>query len=390
MSKKNKKILIINTTYRQLGGEDINIIEEVNFLQKFYKVDYLEFQNNKKLQFKDLFYFLMLNNKDSNSQLQNKINQFNPDLVYINNTWFRGNLGLFKILKKNKIKTILKIHNFRYECTRHITSKRHIKGEDACKMCGRSFKPTSIFNKYFSDSYMKSFAILRYGIKYIKILKEYPIHIFTLNSFHKNFLISLGVNETKVRVSYNPINFDSYKVNTSQKKSDYVTYAGRISSEKGLSELLDTWVSADVGNLLLKIVGGGELLDSLKHKHTEENIQFLGEKTQEETLSIIKNSLAIITATKMYEGQPRLLCEASSYGIPSIFPKFGGLEEYFPSEYPLSFEQFNYEDLKKKINLLNNKRFINETGLEVNDFLKSIIQEERLINNFEEILNNEK
>jgi len=100
VSKKNKKILIINTTYRQLGGEDINIIEEVNFLQKFYKVDYLEFQNKKKLQFKDLFYFLMLNNKDSNSQLQNKINQFNPDLVYINNTWFKGNLGLFKIKLK--------------------------------------------------------------------------------------------------------------------------------------------------------------------------------------------------------------------------------------------------------------------------------------------------
>ena len=57
MSKKNKKILIINTTYRQLGGEDINIIEEVNFLQKFYKVDYLEFQNKKKLQFKDLYVF---------------------------------------------------------------------------------------------------------------------------------------------------------------------------------------------------------------------------------------------------------------------------------------------------------------------------------------------
>jgi glycosyltransferase involved in cell wall biosynthesis len=390
VSKKNKKILIINTTYRQLGGEDINIIEEVNFLQKFYKVDYLEFQNKKKLQFKDLFYFLTLNNKDSNSQLQNKINQFNPDLVYVNNTWFRGNLGLFKILKKNKIKTILKIHNFRYECTRHITSKGHVSGDDVCKMCGRSFKSISIFNKYFPDSYMKSFAILRYGFKYIKILKEYPIHIFTLNSFHKNFLINLGVKETKVRVSYNPINFDSYKFNSSKKRLDYVTYAGRISSEKGLNELLDTWVSADTENLMLKIVGDGELLESLKQKHTEENIQFLGEKTQEETLSIIKNSLAIITATKMYEGQPRLLCEASSYGIPSIFPKFGGLEEYFPSEYPLSFEQFNYEDLKKKINLLNNKRIVNVAGLKVYDYLKSIIREERLINNFEEILSYEK
>ena len=29
----------------------------------------------------------------------------------------------------------------------------------------------------------------------------------------------------------------------------------------------------------------------------------------------------------MYEGQPRLLCEASINGIPSLFPDFGGMGE---------------------------------------------------------------
>ena len=57
----------------------------------------------------------------------------------------------------------------------------------------------------------------------------------------------------------------------------------------------------------------------------------------------------------MYEGQPRLLCEASSLGIPSIFPNFGGMNEFFPPEYELSFEQYNHEDLNEKLLLLNNK-----------------------------------
>ena len=40
-----------------------------------------------------------------------------------------------------------------------------------------------------------------------------------------------------------------------------------------------------------------------------------------ETLNFISTSVAVITATKLYEGQPTLLCEASLLGVPSIFPE---------------------------------------------------------------------
>ena len=49
----------------------------------------------------------------------------------------------------------------------------------------------------------------------------------------------------------------------------------------------------------------------------------LQETGNEATIAQIKNTRAVITATKMFEGQPRLLCEASSLGIPSIYPSFG-------------------------------------------------------------------
>ena len=35
--------------------------------------------------------------------------------------------------------------------------------------------------------------------------------------------------------------------------------------------------------------------------------------------------------------------EASLLGIPSIFPDTGGIKEFFPKEYELKFEQFNYD-----------------------------------------------
>ena len=47
---------------------------------------------------------------------------------------------------------------------------------------------------------------------------------------------------------------------------------------------------------------------------------------------------------------------------PSIFPNFGGMAEYFPSDYLLSFEQYNYKDLIEKINLLQDKKFLEDTS----------------------------
>ena len=74
-----------------------------------------------------------------------------------------------------------------------------------------------------------------------------------------------------------------------------------------------------------------------------------------DVLEIISTSKAVITATKLYEGQPRLLCEASSLRTISIFPSYGGMEDFFPEDYIYKFEQFNYLDLVKKINLLANE-----------------------------------
>ena len=50
--------------------------------------------------------------------------------------------------------------------------------------------------------------------------------------------------------------------------------------------------------------------------------------------------------------------EASSFGIPSIYPSFGGLNEYFPENYELAFEQYNYIDLIHKLSLITDDNFM--------------------------------
>ena len=136
----------------------------------------------------------------------------------------------------------------------------------------------------------------------------------------------------------------------------------------------------------LKIIGDGELLVKLKDKFSSDNIIFMGFLEQKETLEIIKNSKAVITATKILEGQPRLLCEASSYGVPSIFPNFGGVGEYFPKNYSFSFEQYNYEQLKEIIESLDDNKLVAEEGRKAYEHINSLITESDTINTFNNLI----
>ena len=111
-----KKILVIHNKYKLIGGEDIAVNNEILFLSRFYEVETLFFENKIHNPILQIFYFLTNKNFNSIKILRDKIDSFNPDVVYIHNTWFKASISIFKLLKELDIKTIIKVHNFRYSC----------------------------------------------------------------------------------------------------------------------------------------------------------------------------------------------------------------------------------------------------------------------------------
>ena len=68
----------------------------------------------------------------------------------------------------------------------------------------------------------------------------------------------------------------------------------------------------------------------LKRKYKNyKNIKFLGHLQNNEVLSYLKNAKFNLFGSKMYEGQPVVISEASSNNIPSVLPNNGGLIEFF-------------------------------------------------------------
>jgi len=380
-----KKILLLHNEYKEKGGEDIAVDSEIALLESKYNLKVLKFNNSIEKPYKQFISFLTLSNNQSNKLIKEKIESFSPDIIYIHNTWFKISLGIFKLLNTYKIPVFIKLHNFRYSCTKSFFFKNHIDINDFCPACGIENKKR-IFNKYFPNSYFKSFAIINYGIKFFKIITSCQFNLIVLTEFHKEYLEHLKIPKEIVSVYPNYINVDSaYQELKNEEK--YLIYAGRISAEKGVEELIKSFLDAQLLDVQLKIVGDGPFREDLMKIYKQDNINFLGYQDNKKVLELISSSNGVITCTKLYEGQPTLLCEASLLGVPSIFPKNGGISEFFPDDYEYSYDMNIKNDLTDKlIKFYKNIDRYEEIGNINKNFVRKKLERNRLISKFENIV----
>ena len=182
--------------------------------------------------------------------------------------------------------------------------------------------------------------------KIYKILENSNFQILLLTRFHLQYIESKGYKFKYLNVFPNYLEVS----HNEKRKEDFILYAGRISNEKGINELINAFINVKYEKKELYIIGDGPELKTLKNKYkNNEDIRFFGAIENNRVHELISKSKGVVTATKLYEGQPTLLCEASLMSIPSIFPRTGGIEEFFPTNYSLTYNQFDYSQLSKKI-----------------------------------------
>lgn len=384
MSMKMKKLLLIHTNYQQTGGEDVAVLNELELWKERFTLDKLIFSNEIKRPILQTFSLILNKNFLSKKILEDRLKNFNPDYCIVHNTWFEGSLVIFDVLKKNNIKSFIKLHNYRHQCNSSFLIFRHIKTGDFCRACGIRKKRFQIFNKCSESSYIRSIFMIRYSKKYLKILKKSYFQILVLGNFQKKKLIELGVDEERVHIFQNYLSEEkAEKLNFNE---PFLLFGGRITHEKGVRELIKTFLDCKLENINLKIIGEGPLLEELKQVYNLPNIDFVGKVSNQKLLSYIESSVAVVTSTKTFEGQPTILCEASMLGKVSIFPETGSILEFFPSKYSYSFTQYDYVDLKNKIIDLVNNESIEVQGRANKDYILEYLSKESLINKFNKIL----
>ena len=154
---------------------------------------------------------------------------------------------------------------------------------------------------------------------------------------------------------------------------------------KKVKELIEAFNKLNLKETV-KIIGNGPDKNKLIKYNQNPNVEFIDFLLNEKILELIKNSIAVVTATKLYEGQPTLLREASAMGIPSIFPRTGGINEFFPENYQLTYEQFNYDDLKEKMINVVDLSIRKKIGNDNKIFLEKLLNRNEIIKKIENLV----
>ncbi len=100
---------------------------------------------------------------------------------------------------------------------------------------------------------------------------------------------------------------------------------GRLTEDKGVTDLLDAWKEAEAG-LDLQIIGDGPLLPLVESSRLR-NLSATGALSREEVRTRMLAARALVLPSRWFEGLPMVLVEALSCGLPVIIPGHGALPD---------------------------------------------------------------
>jgi glycosyltransferase involved in cell wall biosynthesis len=96
---------------------------------------------------------------------------------------------------------------------------------------------------------------------------------------------------------------------------------GRLSREKGIAQLLDSWPSVK-----LDVIGDGPERPLLERR-APLSVTFHGSVHPTKIPPMLGKARALIQPSRCYEAQPRAILEAFAAGVPVIASRIGGLPE---------------------------------------------------------------
>jgi glycosyltransferase involved in cell wall biosynthesis len=246
-----------------------------------------------------------------------------------------------------------------------------------CELCVGEYFYNAVKHKCYKNS--KIFSLLYSAIIKLNynVFRNFIDGYIALTKFTKLKLVDSGFSADKIFIKANGM-ADKRRSFSENKK--YFLYIGRLSKEKGVDFLLDSFSNMKDKNLI--IAGDYSKSPEYFEKYKDcPNINFFGfaDETQKETL--INESLAIIVPSVCYDNYPVALVEAFRAGITAVGSSIGGIP-YIISDGVNGelFEPNNFEQFKSKIEKLYNneehRRKLSEnarsTFLEKMEFSKNI------------------
>ena len=282
------------------------------------------------------------------SEIRNILRTFHPDLVQIQNLFPLISPSILPVIKTHNVPIVMRISNYRLVCPNGL----FLSHGKLCEKC-RSGREYWCVLKNCEDNILKSlgYALRNYTARKMRFYLDNVTYYYAQTEFQKKCLTDEGFPLERIGVI--PNMFEQNKEQDDLGSEDYIGYAGRVSPEKGISNLLEA--ARICSDISFKIAGDYQRMPELI-SDAPDNAEFLGHLDRKALNRFYHNCRIFVLPSVCFEGFPSVLIEAMQNGIPIICSRIGGLPEIVEDgKTGMLFEPGNPNDLAKKIQHLWDK-----------------------------------
>lgn len=286
-----------------------------------------------------------------------KLNEEKFDLVITNTRFFHASLIGMKFAKKNKIPWIHVEHGTSFVKTNNLVL----------------FLGSRIFDLIFGRKILNS-----------------ADKIITISDGARDFVNRLSKNKN-IQTIYNGIKLNYIKKRGKIKEINKLIFVGRLIYAKGVQDLIIAFSRINNKNLFLTIVGDGpyksELENLAKRLNLTDKINFVGEKTKQEVLKLLRESDLFINPSYS-EGMPTTVLEAGAIGLPVIATDVGGTREIIENNRTgILINPGKPNEIKQAIEfMINKKKEREEYAKNLNNSVKNKFTWEVIIGQWENLI----
>lgn len=314
------RVLIAHSFYRQAGGEDRYVRQQVALLREAHQIRLIE-RENLGLPGGVRTAAHMLYSRAEVRSVTAAMRDFGPDVVHVHNTYPALGPAVHLSASRLHLPLVMTVHNLRLRCPNGVM---FTEGE-RCRRCEAGAYYNAVLHGCFAErSQAAGYAAALWTHRFVARLED-RVELFVAPSrFMAEQLHAWGIPTARTVVVRNFTDLAPGEPGG----GDGGLYLGRLAPEKGVADLLRALQAA--GDPPFRIAGDGPeaaalhgLADELGLRHTT----FLGLLGRDQVAGAIRAARYVAFPSVWDENAPLAALEAMAAGRPLLVTRRGGLPE---------------------------------------------------------------
>ena len=264
----------------------------------------------------------MIWNVTAERRLGALVDQWRPDVVHLHNVYHQLSPSILRGLRRRGIAMVMTLHDAKLVCP----SYQLFADGEICESCiPRRFFQAS--RRACKDGSRLQSTLLAVESSAHALFGAYgPVQRFICPS---RFLLD---KMAEGRVYPDRLRHLPHFVHTDQvpggDPAGPIVYAGRLSTAKGVADLIDAVAAMDAPPPLV-IAGDGPERHGLEARAAlvGSPVTFLGRIDRGALFDLVRTASVAVLPTRGYENQPMSILEASVLGVPTVASRLGGIPE---------------------------------------------------------------